>query len=58
MKSKANLRSNYFSVNVSVLAVVLRRKIKKTPTILPEIVEFFKNCRRNTTASMETFTEK
>ena len=32
---------NYFSVNVSVLAIVFRRQIKKT-TILPEIIDFLK----------------
>ena len=57
MKCNAKLRSNYFSGNVSVLAVVFRRQIKK-PTILPEIVGVFLICRQNTTASMETFTEK
>ena len=31
-----------FSVNVSVLADVFCRQIKKTPTILPEIVGFLK----------------
>ena len=33
-------------------------KIFKKPTILGKIVGFFEICRRNTTASTETFTEK
>ena len=37
----AELCLNYFSVNVSVLAVGFRRQIKKT-TILPEIIGFLK----------------
>ena len=41
MKCNAKLRSNHFSVKVSVLAVVFRRQIKKT-TILPEIIGFLK----------------
>ena len=43
-------------MNVSVLAVVFRRQVEKNLTVLPEIL-FFENCRRNTTASTETFTE-
>ena len=38
----AKLRPDYFSVNVSVLAVTFRRKIFKKTTILPEIVGFLK----------------
>ena len=38
----AKLRHNCFSVNVSVLAVVFRRQIKKKTTILPENVGFLK----------------
>ena len=58
MKCYANLRPNYFSVNVSVLAVVSREQIPKKLTVLPETVGVFLICWRNTTASMKAFTEK
>ena len=58
MICNAELCLNYFSVNVSIRAIVFRWQIKKKKmTILPEIVGFFENCRRNTRASTETFTE-
>ena len=49
MKCNAKLRPNYFSVNVSVLAVVFHGEISK---------KNFEICQRNITASKETFTEK
>ena len=42
MKCNAKIRFNFFSVNVSVLAVGFRWQIKKNPTIMSEIVGFFK----------------
>ena len=58
MICNAELCLNYFSVNVSIRAIVFRWQIKKKKmTILPEIVGFFENCRRNTRASTEKFTE-
>ena len=43
-------------MNVSVLAVVFRRQFLKTNNFSWNC-RFFKNCRRNTTASTETFIE-
>ena len=56
MICNAELCLNYFSVNVSIRAIVFCWQIKKKK-ILPEIVGFFENCWRNTRASTETFTE-
>ena len=42
MKSNARLRSNYFSVNIFVLAVVLDQQISKIPTTSEKIVGFLK----------------
>ena len=45
VKWNAKLCPDYFSVNVSVLAVVFRRRISKKPKILREIVGFLKFVR-------------
>ena len=42
MKCNEKLPSNYFSVNVSVLAVVFRRTISKKTIISGKIVGFLK----------------
>ena len=42
MICNAELCPNYFSVNVSVLAVVFRGQFSKKPTILPETVGVFR----------------
>ena len=57
MKCNAKLHRNEFSMNVSVLAVVFRRQFLKNRQFQLKLL-VFKNCRRNTTASTETFTEK
>ena len=56
MVCNAELCPNFFSVNVSVLAVVFRWQFLKTNNFSWNC-RFFKNCRRNTTASTETFIE-
>ena len=38
----AKLCPNYFSVNVSILAIAFRQQILKNPKILPEIFGFLK----------------
>ena len=55
VKRNVKLRSNYFSVKVSILATVFRRQISKSQQFQAKLSEF---CRRNTKASTETFTEK
>ena len=47
---------NICSVNVSVVAVVFRRKFQKTNNFAWNC-QFSENCWRNTTASTKTFTE-
>ena len=42
VKCNTKLRSNYFSVNVSVLAIAFRQQISKKPTISGTIVGFLK----------------
>ena len=42
MNYNAKFCSNYFSVNVSALAVAFRRQILKNPRILPKIAGFLK----------------
>ena len=51
MKCNIKLCPYYFSVNVSVLAVVFRQQFLRNNS-------FRQNCRRNTRASTKTFTEK
>ena len=57
VKCYAKLRSNYFSVNVSVLAIVFCRQISKNRQFQSKL-SFFEICRRNTRATTETLTEK
>ena len=59
VKCNAKLRGNEFSLNVSVLAVVcISPTIFKKTDNFSQTCWFFENCRRNTTASTETVTEK
>ena len=55
MICNAELCRNYFSVNVSVLALVFHQQFKKNN--FGWNCWFFENCRWNTAASTETFTE-
>ena len=57
MESNAKIYPNYFSVNVSVLAIVFGRQISKNRQFQGKL-SFFEICRRITTASTETFIEK
>ena len=56
MICNVELWPNYFSVNVSVLAVVFRRQFSKTNNFARSCW-FFENCRQNTTASTKKFAE-
>ena len=56
MICNAELCPNYFSVGVSVPAVVFHRQFWKTDNFGWNCW-FFEDCRRNTIASKETFTE-
>ena len=52
MKCNSKLRPCYFSVNISVLALVFRRQIKKTNNFTWNC-QFFEFCQRNAIASTE-----
>ena len=56
MTCNVELCPNYFSVNVSVLAVVFRRQFSKNRQFCLKL-SFLEKCRQNTTASTKTFTE-
>ena len=56
MICNAELCPNYFSVNVSVLAVVFRRHFFKNRQFQPKLSVFWR-LSANTTTSTETFTE-
>ena len=57
MKSNVRLRSDFFFVNVFVLAVVFRQEISRNQQFGAKLL-VSEICRQNTTASTETFTEK
>ena len=57
MKCNAKLRPDYFSVNVYVLAIAFRRQISKNKQFFLKLSASLIS-PQNTTASVETFTEK
>ena len=57
MKCNAKLRPDYFSVNVFVLAIAFRQQISNNKQFFLKLSAFLIS-PQNTTASVETFTEK